>query len=248
MQGRRIADHRVDAASESPSAAESTLSGGPPHAPFTLRVDVRADRATGVAWGPALGIRDEAGRAMDDDQAAEAALDRRFIAGEEAALAEIYRRWSPLVFTLALRSLGDRTDAEDVTQRVFVSAWTSRASFDPAKGKLSTWLVAITRRRIADMHESRAKIRRLHEELSRTTRPEDLVREPPDIAQTLLLADEIERLEPDARRVVRLAFYDDLTHEQISRRLDMPLGTVKSHLRRSLLRMRDRLEVTHVAP
>lgn len=185
---------------------------------------------------------------MDQDQAAEAALNGRFIAGDEAALAEIYRRWSPVVFTLALRSLGDRTDAEDVTQRVFVSAWTSRASFSPAKGKLSTWLIAITRRRIADMHESRAKIRALHEELTRNTRPEDLVREPTDVADAVLLANEIDRLEPDARQVVRLAFYDDLTHEQISRKLDMPLGTVKSHLRRSLLRMRDRLEVSRVAP
>lgn len=195
-----------------------------------------------------MGISDEARRVMDDDQAVEAALDRRFIAGEEAALAEVYRRWSPVVFTLALRSLGDRTDAEDVTQRVFVSAWTSRASFSPDKGKLSTWLIAITRRRIADMHESRAKIRRLHEELTRTTRPEDLIREPPDVASAILLAHEIDQLEPDARLVVRLAFYDDLTHQQIARHLDMPLGTVKSHLRRSLLRMRDRLEVTHVAP
>ncbi|MHC2998793.1 RNA polymerase subunit sigma-24 [Microbacterium sp. HJ5] len=197
---------------------------------------------------PAIDDRDEAEQGMDDDRAAEAALDARFIAGDEAALAEIYRRWSPVVFTLALRSLGDRTDAEDVTQRVFVSAWTSRASFSPAKGKLSTWLIAITRRRIADMHESRAKIRQLHEELARNTRPEDLVREPPDVASAVLLADEIDRLPPDARQVVRLAFYDDLTHEQISRRLDMPLGTVKSHLRRSLLRMRDRLEVPRVAP
>ncbi|MGL4256541.1 MAG: RNA polymerase sigma factor [Microbacterium sp.] len=185
---------------------------------------------------------------MDDEQAREADLDARFIAGDEAALAEVYRRWSPVVFTLALRSLGDRTDAEDVTQRVFVSAWTSRASFTPTKGKLSTWLIAITRRRIADMHESRARIRRLHEELARTTLPDDLVREPTDVVSTILLTNEIDRLEPDAQQVVRLAFYDDLTHEQISRRLNMPLGTVKSHLRRSLLRMRDRLEVSHVAP
>src|SRR5688572_917245 len=103
----------------------------------------------------------------DASSDAEAALNRRFIVGDEAALAEVYRRWSPVIFTLALRSLGDRGDAEDVTQRTFVSAWTSRASYDPAKAKLSTWLVAIARRRIADTHESRAKIRALQAEMER---------------------------------------------------------------------------------
>jgi RNA polymerase sigma-70 factor (ECF subfamily) len=182
---------------------------------------------------------------MADDR--ETDLDSRFIAGDERVLEEVYRRWSPVVFTLALRSLGDRSDAEDVTQRVFVSAWTSRASFDPGKAKLSTWLVAITRHRIADMHESRAKIRAIQAQLERTTNPDDLVRDPPDLAESILVTDEIDRLEPDARAVMRLAFFDDLTHEQIARRLDMPLGTVKSHIRRSLTRMRERLEVTRVA-
>lgn len=178
----------------------------------------------------------------------ENSLDARFVAGDERALEEVYHRWSALVFTLALRSLGDRRDAEDVTQRVFVSAWTSRQSFDSAKAKLSTWLIAITRRRIADMHESRARVRSIQQQLERTTRPEDLVKNPPDLADSILVAHELERLEPTAQQVVRLAFFDDLTHEEIARRLDMPLGTVKSHIRRSLTRMRDRLEDTRVAP
>lgn len=177
----------------------------------------------------------------------EAALAERFRLGDERALEELYRRWSPVVFTLALRSLGDRGDAEDVTQRTFVSAWTSRASFDAGKAKLSTWLIVIARRRIADAHEARARIRSVQEEVLRTTRPDDLVRDAPDLADTLLVADEIERLEPDARLVVRMAFFEDLTHAEIAERLQMPLGTVKSHIRRSLTRMRDRLEVSHVA-
>lgn len=176
----------------------------------------------------------------------ESQLNVRFIAGDEAALAEIYRRWSPVIFTLALRSLGDRSDAEDVTQRTFVSAWSSRASYDPTKAKLSTWMVAIARRRIADMHESRAKIRAIQAQMERVTNPEDLVHEPPDLSETLLLANELAQLEPDAQSVMRLAFYDDLSHDEISRRLGMPLGTVKSHIRRSLTRMRNRLEVTRV--
>ncbi|WP_019178846.1 RNA polymerase sigma factor [Microbacterium yannicii] len=186
--------------------------------------------------------------AADAEPDAEAQLNARFRTGDESALAEVYRRWSPVVFTLALRSLGDRGDAEDVTQRTFVSAWTSRASYDPDKARLSTWLVAIARHRIADTHESRAKVRAIQAEMERLTRPDDLVREAPDLSETLLVANELQQLEPDAQIVMRLAFYDDLTHDEISRRLGMPLGTVKSHIRRSLMRMRDRLEVTRVTP
>jgi len=184
----------------------------------------------------------------DASSDAEAALSRRFVAGDETALAEVYRRWSPVIFTLALRSLGDRGDAEDVTQRTFVSAWTSRAGYDASKAKLSTWLVAIARRRIADTHESRAKIRAIQAEMERFTSPDDLIREPPDLSESLLVANEMQQLEPDAQAVMRLAFFDDLTHDEISRRLDMPLGTVKSHIRRSLTRMRNRLEASHVTP
>ncbi len=68
------------------------------------------------------------------------------------------------------------------------------------KARLSTWLVAIAKRRIADMHESRAKIRALHDEMERTTHPDDLVREPPDLAESLLVANEMQQLEPDAQR------------------------------------------------
>jgi RNA polymerase sigma-70 factor (ECF subfamily) len=182
---------------------------------------------------------------VDDDEERE--LCGRFAAGDERALEQIYRRWSPIVFTLALRVLGDRGDAEDVTQKTFVSAWASRASYDPAKGRLSTWLVTITRRRIADTLEARRRVRELQEKLQQFAVADESSSSDIDLGDRLLLADEIDRLEPDAQRVVRLAFYDDLTHQQIATRLDMPLGTVKSHIRRSLTRLRDRLEVPHVA-
>lgn len=190
---------------------------------------------------------DQRGTSVDDEEERE--LCGRFAAGDERALEQIYRRWSPIVFTLALRVLGDRGDAEDVTQKTFVSAWTSRASYDPAKGRLSTWLVTIARRRIADTLETRRRVRELQAKLQRfAVTDDDTISSDIDLGDRLLLADELDQLEPDAQRVVRLAFYDDLTHQQIATRLDMPLGTVKSHIRRSLTRLRDRLEVSYVAP
>ncbi|MFG6444288.1 RNA polymerase sigma factor [Microbacterium sp. P06] len=183
-----------------------------------------------------------------NDPDGEPSWEAGFVIGDESALAQVYRRWSPVVYTLALRSLGDRADAEDVTQKTFVSAWSSRESYDPGRARLSTWIITIAKRRIADTHEARRRIRALQEELQRVTRPDELVAAAPvDLGEALLVAQEIDRLEPDARSVMRLAFFDDLTHHEIARRLDMPLGTVKSHIRRSLERMRTRLEVTHDA-
>ncbi|WP_210481144.1 RNA polymerase sigma factor [Naasia sp. SYSU D00948] len=181
------------------------------------------------------------------DEADERALEDAFRAGEDAALAAVYARWSSLVYTLAVRSLGDVGDAEDVTQKTFVSAWTGRSSFDPRRARLSAWLVGIAKNKIADTHEARAKVRRLQEQLAAFGRQDEAQEEPVDLADTLLLADEISRLEPDAQKVMRLAFFDDLTHAEIATRLGLPLGTVKSHIRRSLQRLRTRLEVTDAA-
>jgi RNA polymerase sigma factor (sigma-70 family) len=185
-------------------------------------------------------------RAVSDDSD-ELALEEAFRGGDDAALAAVYTRWSPLVYTLAVRSLGDVGDAEDVTQKTFVSAWTGRNGFDPRRARLSAWLVGIAKNKIADTHEARAKVRRLQEQLAAFGEREEAAEAPVDLADTLLLADEIGRLEPDAQKVMRLAFFDDLTHAEIARRLELPLGTVKSHIRRSLQRLRTRLEVTDAA-
>ncbi|EPR77267.1 putative RNA polymerase ECF-subfamily sigma factor [Leifsonia rubra CMS 76R] len=180
----------------------------------------------------------------DEEVAEEARMTQAFVNGDESALSQVYGRWSSLVFTLAVRSLGDRGDAEDVTQKVFVSAWTGRSGYKPERSGLSAWLVGITKNKIADTHEARARVRRLQDQLTATTSRGEPVVEDFDLADTLMVADEITRLEPDAQAIVRLAFFDDLTHNQIADRLELPLGTVKSHIRRSLQRMRTRLEAT----
>ncbi len=173
------------------------------------------------------------------------ALGRRFVDGDERALAEIYGEWSSLVYSLALRSLGHATDAEDVTQKVFVSAWRGRQGFDPDRASISAWLVGITRNTVADAHQARTRERQLAEQAATVAAPEVVPSAEIDLADRLLIADEIAQLEPVPRTVVHLAFYDDLTHMQIAERLNLPVGTVKSHIRRSLSRLRKRLEVSH---
>ncbi len=179
-----------------------------------------------------------------DDDRADAALAAAFAGGDQRALTEASDRWSSLVYTLAVRSLGDTADAEDVTQKTLVAAWTGRSRFDPDRARLAAWVVGIAKHKIADAHAARARARELEQPAASVASEEPTET---DLTDRLLLADELARLEPEAQRVMRLPFYDDLTHTQIAERLGLPLGTVKSHIRRSLLRMKERLEVTYAA-
>jgi RNA polymerase sigma factor (sigma-70 family) len=172
-------------------------------------------------------------------------LAQRFVGGDESALSEMYVRWSPLVYSLALRSLRDVSDAEDATQRVFVSAWHGRLRYDAQRANLSAWLVGITRNVIADAHEKRSRERATAEQLSALTVSTEAEASDAQLVDRLTIADEIAKLPPVPQQVVRLAFFDDLTHIQIAERLGLPIGTVKSHIRRSLVRLRESMEVNH---
>ena len=170
--------------------------------------------------------------------------------GSRDALAEAYREWSSLVHTLAVRSLGNHHDAEDVTQQVFVAAWRSRHTLRPDRGSVAGWLVGITRHKVADVHERRARQARDAAAVAASAVPDEHAPSPDDqLAARLVLHDELTRLGDPRGTVVRMAFLEDLTHDEIARRLDLPLGTVKSHVRRGLLHLRARLEeVNHDAP
>lgn len=178
-------------------------------------------------------------------------LDYAFAGGDERILAEVYRRLSPLVYTLALRSVGERAAADDVTQEVFIRAWKSRTSYRPEAARLPAWLIGITRNAISDALSARS--RQHHLEQAATHLVADPAPGPAaggveELADRLTLDEELEHLGDPQQTIMRLAFYEDLTHDQISSRLNLPLGTVKSHIRRSLTRLRNRLEVEHGTP
>ena len=170
-------------------------------------------------------------------------LARGLAAGDEDCLAAAYHRWSPLVHSLARRSLGDTKEAEDVTQEVFLGVWRGRRGFRPERGTIGGWIVGITRRTIADALSART--RRLHLVAaagSSLALAEPAARKPETTLDRVLVLHELARLPAPQQRVLRLTYYEDLTQTQIARRTGWPLGTVKSHARRGLHQLRSRLQ------
>ena len=171
-------------------------------------------------------------------------VDVAFAAGDPTALEALYRDVSPLVYSLAKRALRSESDAEDVTQQTFVSAWKAREGYDPTQGPARAWVVGIARRRIADALAARSR------ELRAMDAARTMPAEPAEHAGGLdkvLLAYEVAALGDPQSTLVSMAFFDGLTHEHIAERLEMPLGTVKSHIRRGLMTLRERWEVSDVA-
>ncbi len=181
----------------------------------------------------------------------DAAMDHAFAAGDETALAEAYRRFSPLIRALALRKLFDPGAADDAVQEVFIRAWKYRDSYSPERSTLAAWLVGIGRNVAAGM--ATARLRSSETLVDGPVQPTDQRAAPagpdPDgVADRVVLDAELARLGEPQGSILRLAFHEDLTHQQISETLKLPLGTVKSHIRRSLVQLRQRLEVSDAAP
>jgi RNA polymerase sigma factor (sigma-70 family) len=178
-------------------------------------------------------------------------VGRRFAAGDEQALALAYERWAGQVHGMAVRAFGPGPDAEDVTQQTFVSAWTGRAGYRPEKGPLPGWLVGVARHKIADTWARRDRQRRETEAAMSEAQaaPSDRVTAAFDtqVADRVMVLDELDLLGQPQRGIIELAFFEDLTHTQIAARTGLPLGTVKSHIRRTLERLRTRLEVDGAA-
>ncbi|KGN31508.1 hypothetical protein N802_03835 [Knoellia sinensis KCTC 19936] len=172
----------------------------------------------------------------------DAELMRRVAAEDRDALAEVYNRFGALVHTIALRSLGDHHDAEDVTQQVFVALWKGRRSLNPDAGSLPGWLATVTRRRCADHHSTRARQKRDEHVFAAAESHSSPGTKPEDATERVLLARELEALGDPRATIIRMAIIEDRRQQDIADALDLPLGTVKSHIRRGLLDLRSRLE------
>lgn len=173
-------------------------------------------------------------------------LARGWVSGEDEALALAYRRWGATIHGFAARTVGPN-EADDITQRVFIAAWTNRDRFDPRQGSLRTWLLGITRHKAIDALRRRMRSRETSLDPHSMINTDDgqalWLTLDDEVAARLLVGDALRELGDPQERIMRLAFFEGLTHHQISDQEGIPLGTVKSHIRRSMLRLRARLEV-----
>lgn len=181
---------------------------------------------------------------MAADPEALAALMRRIAGGERAALRELYDATSAKLFAVCLRILSDREDSEDVLQEVYLTIWRRADRFDASRAGVMTWASTIARNRAIDRLRARGP-------LAYADRVDDL--EIPDGqvgAEALMVAAGEEgrvhkclaELDERTQRAIRTAFFEGVTYEALAQRMETPLGTVKSWIRRGLARLKGCLE------
>lgn len=170
---------------------------------------------------------------------------RRLAGGDRAALQTAYRLTSAKLFGVCLRILQERSEAEDVLQEVYLTVWQKAADFDPARASPMTWLITIARNKAIDRLRAGGRSRRME--------PIDNV---PEIADAAPLADDrlaqgednaklkncLGGLAANEQSALRGAFFDGNTYEELAVRLSEPLGTIKSRIRRALVKLKTCLE------
>jgi len=166
--------------------------------------------------------------------------------GDQTALASLYDQSASLVYGIAVKMLGDLSDAEEVTIDVYHQVWRAAKSYDSSRGSVTSWLVTMARSRAIDRLRSRTN--RSRTEQLAGTRSADL----PSIAagpdETTLAEQRRKRilsamavLSPEQREAIELAFFSGLTHAELAERFKQPLGTVKTRIRLGMMKLREQL-------
>lgn len=166
----------------------------------------------------------------------------RVAAGEASAIEECLAQYSALVWSLTRRFSMNPTDAEDAVQEIFVEIWRKAAQFDPSMSAESTYITMIARRRLIDRYR---KTRRALSTTPLQSSPEVAEAVAPDQVefqeQVSLAREQMSRLRPEERKILELSFDHGMSQSEIAQATNLPLGTVKTHARRGLIRLRDLL-------
>ena len=169
---------------------------------------------------------------------------QRIAAGDNAAVDEFVTRYGGVVWALARRACPNRADAEDAVQEIFLQVWRSAGQYDPAVASEQTFIAMLARRKLIDRFrrgKNKPPAQSLESESIAQSGPES---DPLEVSEDVARAREgLEQLRPEEKQILKLSIEQGLTHSQIAETLQMALGTVKSHARRGLTRLRDHLGV-----
>jgi len=182
---------------------------------------------------------------LDANRALLAAALARIPGGDGAALQTVYRLTCAKLFGVCLRTLGNQAEAEDVLQEIYLTVWRKAGDFDAARASPMTWLIAIARNRAIDRLRASRQSRRF-EPIDAAS---DLADEAPAADSALAGAQESARLHVclatlagHERAALRGAFFDGNTYEELAARMSVPLGTMKSWIRRAMIKLKACLE------
>jgi len=173
------------------------------------------------------------------------ALIQRISRGDETAVGELYDTTNGIVYSLALRVLGDISNAEEVVLDVYTQVWRQAATYDEGRGTPLAWLLTIARTRSVDRLRSGWQ-RRQRTEALETSDTTPVSAENPELATEIaergrLVRAALEDLNSDQRQAIELAYYSGLSHSEIAERLKEPLGTIKTRIRQGMIKLRERL-------
>ncbi len=169
-------------------------------------------------------------------------LMQRLTQRDQTALAALYQLYGSLVYSLALRVVQDTSLAEEITQDAFLEVWNRPESWDPAKGRLSSWLLTLTRYTAIDrLRRERRQLKAiagtLDESLEQLPSTEDHAGDPRwQEGQTLRLL--MAQLPPEQAQVIELAFFQGMTHSEMAQYTHLPLGTIKTRVRLGLQKLK----------
>jgi RNA polymerase sigma-70 factor (ECF subfamily) len=173
-------------------------------------------------------------------------LLRRIATQDRHALAELYDQLGTVLFSIAVRILGDDQEAEEVMQDVFVQIWEKAAAFDAALGTPMNWVLRIARNRAIDRLRARQRRFRALDELEIALDVEPSLQPTPhgglsgeELANVRAA---VKSLPAEQRQAIELAFFGGRSHGEISEVLHEPLGTVKSRIRRGMMKLKDTLQ------
>jgi RNA polymerase sigma-70 factor (ECF subfamily) len=177
--------------------------------------------------------------ANDDEQ-----LIVRVAKGDRTAFGTLYDRFSTPLYSLAIKMLANETEAQDLLQEVFLSVWNKAETFRADRGSAFSWVVAQLRNRAIDRLRSRRRRGELLEEHAPDLEPSGSAT--PSSAQNAETSERarevrsaMEQLTDEQRQVLRLAFFEGLTHVEIAEKLEQPLGTIKARAHRGMARLRN---------